>query len=101
MARCEGECDASPIGSTMAETGNGYLSMTDKLKEKSENDVKNTRSENSLKSHVTNIAGDLISLESPEHTSLDNTLNSTEGIPKSHQKKTTISTQTPSSSNQT
>ena len=98
MARCEGECSASPIGSTMAEAANGYSSMTDKFKEESENKVKSTQSENSLKTHVTNIAGDLISLESPKHTRLDNSLNSTESIPNSYQKKTTISTQTPSSS---
>ena len=101
MVRCEDECDASPIGSMMAESSNVFPSMNSKFKEASENVAMNTKSENSLKTHVTNIAGDLISLESPKHTCLDNSFRSTESLTNSHQQRTTISTQTPSSTHQT
>ena len=80
MARCEGECDVSPIGSTVAEVNNGFLPMNDKTKENSENVIPSRTSDNSSKDHGSNIAGDLISLESPRHTYLGNSLNSSENL---------------------
>ena len=100
MARCEGECDVSPIGSAVAEANSGFLQKNDKIKETSDNAITITGAYNSLKDHGSNIAGDLISLESPRRTYLGNLLNSSESLSSSHHQKTTISTQTPSSSHE-
>ena len=100
MVRCEGECGVSPIGSTIVETNNLFPSINDKIKEASNNVITSRRSDNSLKDHNPNVARDLISLESPRHTYLANSLSSSENLSNSHHQKTTISTQTPSSSNE-
>ena len=100
MARCEGECDVSPIGSAVAEANSGFPQKNDKIKETSDNAIMITGSCNSLKEHGSNIPGDLISLESPRHTYLGNFLSSSENLSNSHHQKTTISTQTPSSSHE-
>ena len=101
MGRCDGECGVSPIGSTTAETANGFPPMNGKFKEAPENFAMSKISDNSLKTHTIIIDGDLISLQSPKHNSIGYSLRSTESLSNNHHQKTTISTQTPPSSHQT
>ena len=114
MARCEGDCDDSPVSSMLADVSNMVQSCNGGIKE-SPNDIPTKVSMNSLNGSSKHTS-DLIALEEakekemnnqttlemqicgdPQDKGLDNVLEANQLF--NNNQTSTISTQTPSSSN--